>query len=275
MSESFLLRFLYKTLPGRLLLWPLIQPPVSRLGGRLLDSRLSALLVPPFIRLAHIDMSAYEPRRYRSYNDFFTRKIRANQRPVCEAPELLSSPCDARLSAFAISPNGRFKVKGSEYTLSALLRNRRLARAYEGGYLWLFRLSVDDYHRYIFPVDAELSVCRHLAGCFHTVQPIAAECFPIYKENTREYCLLRTKEAGTLLQMEVGAMLVGKIENRPRSGFVRRGEEKGNFAFGGSSILLLCPPGSYRPEPALLRESLRGQERRVLQGEAVGALDFS
>ena len=85
---------------------------------------------------------------------------------------------------------------------------------FEGGMLWMYRLCVDDYHRYIYPVDAKKSRNVHIPGIFHTVNPIANDHYPIYKENTREYCLLKTEKFDTLLMMEVGALLVGKIENR-------------------------------------------------------------
>ncbi|MCF0253969.1 MAG: phosphatidylserine decarboxylase, partial [Duodenibacillus sp.] len=115
--------------------------------------------------------------------------------------------------------------------------------------LWLFRLCVDDYHRYIYPVEGRKSSNRRISGVFHTVNPIAGEVCPIYKENTREFCLIRNENLGTVLMMEVGAMLVGRIENRQRGSAaqVLRGEEKGNFAFGGSTILLMTERGRVTP----------------------------
>ena len=95
---------------------------------------------------------------------------------------------------------------------------------------------MDDYHRYSYPEDAVKSENIKIPGIFHTVNPIANDHYPIYKENTREYCLLKTEAFGTLLMMEVGALLVGKIDNRETGrASVKRGEEKGNFAFGGSA----------------------------------------
>ncbi len=94
--------------------------------------------------------------------------------------------------------------------------------------------------------------------------------YPIYKENTREYSLLHTEEFGTILMMEVGALLVGKIENHMEEGSVKKGEEKGNFAFGGSTIILLTEPGKVKPDYDILKNTQRCYETVVQMGEKIG-----
>ena len=131
--------------------------------------------------------------------------------------------------------------------------------------------GVDDYHRYIYPVDAKKSRNVRIPGIFHTVNPIANDHYPIYKENTREYCLLKTERFDTLLMMEVGALLVGKIENRTRGQkIVHRGEEKGNFAFGGSTIIVLTRKGTVLPKMRFVEHTREGIETKVKMGERVG-----
>ena len=110
----------------------------------------------------------------------------------------------------------------------------------------------------------------HIPGVFHTVNPAASDRFPVYKENTREYCLLRSENFGTLLQMEVGAMLVGQIENNPGNKTVARGQEKGHFAFGGSTVILMTQKGRVVPDQDLLESSRREIATRVQLGEKVG-----
>lgn len=268
--QDRVLEALYGSRAGRLLLRPLVTPAFSRLGGRLLDTRLSALLIGPFVRAAGVDMSQYERRRYRSYNDFFTRRLAPGARTVRREPDCLISPCDGRLSVCEIGPGCAFQVKHTRYTAAALLCSHRLAERFRGGYAWIFRLCVDDYHRYIYPDGGVKSSNFRIPGVFHTVNPIANDSFPVYKENTREYTLLRTEHFGTVLMMEVGALLVGKIENRHGAGTVRRGQEKGNFAFGGSTIILLTQRGLAAPDRDILRNSRRGIETRVRLGERVG-----
>lgn len=269
-AQDRLLSTLYGCRAGRLLLRPLVSPAFSRLGGRFLDSRISALLIGPFVRTAGIDMSQYEQRSFRSYNDFFKRHLAPGARSVRQEADCMVSPCDGRLSVCEIGPGCAFTVKHTRYTVASLLRSHRLAGRFLGGYAWIFRLCVDDYHRYIYPDGGSKSSNFRIPGIFHTVNPIANDQFPIYKENTREYTLLQTEHFGTVLMMEVGALLVGKIENRHGAGTIRRGQEKGNFAFGGSTIILLTQPGRVTPDRDLLLHSRQGIETRVRLGEQVG-----
>lgn len=165
-------------------------------------------------------------------------------------------------------------IKQGQYTVQSLLRDEKLAKQFEGGILWQLRLSVDDYHRYIYPVSGRRSHERTINGVFHTVQPIALEHCPVYKENTRKYCIIKTKEFGTILMMEVGAMMVGRITNHEAvPGYVTRGEEKGYFEFGGSTIILLTQKGAVLPRKNILHRSARGEETRIRQGEKIGKVN--
>jgi phosphatidylserine decarboxylase len=269
-AQDRFLEFLYQHVAGRILLKPLVSPAVSRLLGMFLDSEASAFLIPPFIRSYSVRMSDYEPKKYKSYNDFFKRKLRPGARNIEKQADIFISPCDSRLSVYKICDNGRFFIKHTEYTVESLLRDKTLANAYRGGYLWIFRLCVDDYHHYIYVDDGRVSSSRHISGVFHTVNPVANDYFPIYKENTREYSLLFSKHFGRVLQMEVGALLVGKIENKKGRKQVTKGEEKGNFAFGGSTIILMTQEGKVLPDEDLIRNSNLEIETKVKLGECVG-----
>lgn len=269
------LEWMYGHSAGRLLIRPLVSPAVSKAGGRLLAGRASRLLIGPFVRANHIRMDDYEKRRFRSYNDFFQRRLVPGARTVDMHPERFISPCDARLLVSEISGGCVVNVKHTRYTVERLLRNRKLAREFAGGCLWVFRLCVDDYHRYIYVDRGAESDAFSIPGVFHTVNPVANDMIPVYKENTREYSLLRSENFGTILQMEVGALLVGKIENRRRGGMVLRGQEKGAFAFGGSTIILMTQRGRVVPDRDILENSRRGIETRVLLGEAVGCRNGS
>ena len=268
--QDRILAGLYQNMAGRILLRPLVSPAVSKFAGKILDSGASRILIPSFIRSQSIDMSDYERRRYVSFNDFFKRKLVFGARKIEKSPDAFICPCDSRLGVYKINDSGAFLIKHTRYTVKSLLANQKLAKLYDGGYLWVFRLCVADYHRYIYIDEGITSGIIHIPGVFHTVNPIAGDVFPIYKKNTREYCLLRSKHFGTVLQMEVGAMLVGKIENRPGGRKVCRGEEKGNFAYGGSTIILMTQAGKVRPDADILENSQRGIETKVRLGEQVG-----
>lgn len=269
MQDRFL-RVLYGHVFGRMLLRPLVLPGVSRLLGKIMDSKASCALIPHFIQKHSIQMEDYIPKKYCSFNDFFKRELKYGARIVEKNADLFISPCDSRLSVYQINDRNVFSIKQTKYTAASLLKNKRLAKSYAGGYIWIFRLCVEDYHRYIYVADGYVSKTVRIPGVFHTVNPIANEYFPIYKENTREYTLLHTKQFGDVLQMEVGAMLVGKIENRLGARNVCRGQEKGNFAYGGSTVILMTKAGTVCPDSDILRHSGKGIETKVRLGERVG-----
>ena len=93
---------------------------------------------------------------------------------------------------------------------------------------------------------------------------------PVFVENQREYTILDTARFGRVIQIEVGALMVGKICNNPGQGRIRRGEEKGHFAFGGSTIILLLEPGRVQLNSEIFRRTARGQELPVRQGQRIG-----
>ncbi len=269
-AQDRLLEALYGHWFGRLLLKPFVSPACSRLGGWVLDSQASKWLIRPFIRNHSIDMSEYVPKKYTSYNDFFKREMKRGARKIEQGGHILVSPCDSRVTVIKITDKSIFSVKQTRYTVESLLKNRRLAEGFADGYLWIFRLCVEDYHHYIYVDDGYVSRNIHIPGIFHTVNPAAGDRLPIYKENTREYALLRSSNFGPVIQMEVGAMLVGKIENTPGKKVVRRGEEKGCFAFGGSTVILMTQAGKACPDEDILRNSELGIETKVKLGERVG-----
>lgn len=268
------LRFLYATAPGRILLKPLVSRPVSELAGRLLSTRFSCLWIGGFARRNGIDLSEYRPTRYRSFNEFFCRKILPEKRPVDPDPNRFISPCDSRLTVFPATEESCFTVKGVEYTLEELLQDKALAERFNGGTVFLFRLDVTDYHRYCYSCDGTVGTPVRIPGVYHTVQPIACAHAPVYRRNTREYVSEKTENFGQILIMEVGAMLVGRIVNFPAGPVVTRGQEKGFFQFGGSTIVIVTEPGAVRTEERILKNSREGIETPVKYGEMIGRAGF-
>ncbi|SCG84330.1 phosphatidylserine decarboxylase [Proteiniborus sp. DW1] len=268
--QNKIVKFLYKNKFGRVLLNQLIKPWVSNISGVILNSSFSRILIPLFIKIYKINIEEYEERVYTSYNDFFTRKIKEDQRKIAYLPNHLISPCDGKLSVYHITQNSHFIIKNTPYTLKSLLKNKELADDYEDGTLLLFRLTVDDYHRYCYIDNGEKSKNYRIKGVFHTVNPVANEVVPIYKENTREYTILHSENFGKILIVEVGAMLVGKIVNYHEEASVKRGEEKGRFEFGGSTIIVCFEKGRIVIDKDILCNSLNGIETLVKMGEKIG-----
>jgi phosphatidylserine decarboxylase len=118
--------------------------------------------------------------------------------------------------------------------------------------------------------DGEKEENVPIPGVLHTVNPIANDYYPIYKENSREYSLLHTAVFGDIVMMEVGALLVGKIVNHHGKAKVVRGQEKGYFQFGGSTVVLLLKKGSVSVDPDILENSRQGIETVVKIGEKIG-----
>lgn len=163
-----------------------------------------------------------------------------------------------------------FSSRGRRIRSGTLLRDRAQARAFRGGLCLIFRLTVGDYHRYCFFDDGVVLGGRFLPGVLHTVNPVALGGYDIYKENARAVTLLRTRSFGDAAQVEVGAMLVGRICNTHTSGFFFRGQEKGYFEYGGSTVVLLLRHGAAELRRDILRNTADGVETRVRQGERIG-----
>ena len=112
-NQDKLLSFLYTNIFGRMLLKPLIQPQVSKLAGRYLSSAHSKWLISKFIERNEINMDIYEECDYSSFNDFFTRKIKPDCRPVPEDLDVLISPCDCLATVYPIQENTTFSIKNA------------------------------------------------------------------------------------------------------------------------------------------------------------------
>lgn len=267
-EDGAALRFLYDSFLGRAVLKLLVSPGVSRLCGRFMDSRFSRGWIDGFAARNRINRSQYEQREYVSFNDFFCRKLARFS--FDERPDSLIAPCDSKLSAFSISKEREFMIKGTPYSVAELLRDQELARSYEEGICLIFRLGVDDYHRYCYMDDGTKGGNVFLPGKLHTVQPIALRRYDIYKENCREYTVMETRHFGRVTQVEVGALLVGKIMNHQQAGSFRKGEEKGMFLYGGSTIVLLLEKGRARVDEEFFKNTADSLETVVKIGERIG-----
>lgn len=269
-GQDKMLKALYGKPLGRMMLKPLLGPTVSKLAGKVLDSKLSKPLIRSFVKSNQIDLSQYEAEEYPSFNDFFSRHIKPEARPVDMDPSHLISPADSKLTVLPITQEARFTIKDTPYTVASLLQSKTLAEAFSGGQLLIFRLSVEDYHRYHYPVSGRRDPFVHIPGKLHTVNPIANDYYPIYKENTREYCTIHSQEFGDLVMMEVGALLVGKIVNHKGCRRVKRGQEKGYFQYGGSTVVVLLKQDAAVIDPDILENSRQGFETVVKYGEKIG-----
>ena len=267
---SGILEFLYHTTLGRGILKIVTSPTVSKIGGAYMDSRMSKIHIKGFIKNNAIDMTQYEDSEYTCFNDFFTRKIKAENRPVCMEKDVFISPCDGLLSAYRISEESDFFIKNSHYSIQELLKHSEKSPNYEDGICLVFRLCVDDYHRYIHVDNGTIIENRLIDGILHTVRPIAVNKYPVFVQNSREYTILETDNFGTIAQIEVGALMIGKIHNHQMEGLVQKGTEKGMFLYGGSTIVLLLQKEMIDIPEMYFENTRNGIETKVKCGMQIG-----
>ena len=268
-NQNQTLRRLYGTFLGRCALKVLVSKWVTNLGGWYMNTRFSRRRIAPFIVDSQIDMSMYEERDFVSYNDFFTRKIKEGKRPINLDKDVFVSPADSKLSYYDINEQTILTIKDTKYTITDLLEDADLANEYQGGICLIFRLTVDDYHRYSYVDNGTFISKKYIPGKFHTVNPIANDYYPIYKQNAREYSVLKTDNFGTIIQMEVGAMMVGKIVNHQHQTFIK-GQEKGMFEFGGSTVVILLKKDIVEIDQDIRDNTKQDRETVVSLGETIG-----
>jgi phosphatidylserine decarboxylase len=269
-------RLLYQTKAGQVLAdRVLCQPWFSQLYGAYQSSRLSASKVEPFIRRFGIPMEEFEPGPYQNFNEFFVRKFQPGKRPFVRIHNEMGAFAEARYLAFdQVTPELKVPVKGKWLAPSKLLGDAEKSKLFEGGPLLLARLCPTDYHRFHFPDSGELLDFYTLQGALHSVNPLALKYKgDIFITNERQVSILETDNFGKLAYIEVGALCVGKIVQTFKSethAKFRRGEEKGYFLFGGSTVIVLGQPGKWKPSADLLEQTRMGRETLVPLGTSVG-----
>lgn len=272
-DDSFqdkILSLLYTKSFGRLFLKLLTVETVSKTAGKLLETKLSGLLVKPFVMINKINMSDYPTVKYKTFNDFFTRKITPEKRPIDYSEHNFISPCDSNLLALKLTDNAEFIIKNSKYSVYSLLRDKCLASIYKDGLCLIFRLSVENYHRYCYVDNLKKTKNRKIKGIYHTVKYISGSNTDIYKENTREYTYMETENFGKITQVEIGALFVGRINNHHDKGEFKKGQEKGMFEFGGSTIVLLIEKDKVLIDDDIIKNTEAFIETTVKAGEKIG-----
>jgi phosphatidylserine decarboxylase len=269
------MRWTYGNPFGRLALELLVKRPFfSRWYGWRMNRRASARKILPFIRTYGLNVSEFAdpPYSFRTFNEFFYRRLKSDARPVDPEPHAVVFPADARHLGFADASqiNGVF-VKGQKFELPRLLGDAELASRYARATVVLSRLCPVDYHRFHFPLAGKASATILLNGPLYSVNPIALRRNLAYLwENRRTLTMLTTEHFGTVLLLEIGATNVGSIKQTFRPGAVAKGDEKGYFEFGGSSTLLLFEPGRVQLAEDLLERSRHQTELYARVGDRLG-----
>jgi len=239
---------------------------ITILAGKFANAkagRLTTAVIRWFIGRYGVNMAeAAEPDidSFATFNDFFTRALRADARPIADADFIC--PVDGAISQFGAIRNGQiFQAKGHQYSATALLAgNTALAEKFRFGSFATLYLSPRDYHRIHMPCDGQLKSMHYVPGDLFSVNPLTAEGVPgLFARNERVVCEFESETIGCFVLVLVGATIVGSmattwhgVVNPPRSGAVRswrydeenialrQGEEMGRFLLG-STVVMLFP----------------------------------
>ncbi len=244
---------------------------LTRFAGLMAQSRAGRLTqaqIRWFVRRYGVDMSEAaqpDPTAYACFNDFFTRALRPDARPLAQADWVC--PVDGAVSQLGrIEGDQIFQAKGHHYSTQALLGgDAELARAFTDGEFATIYLSPRDYHRIHMPCAGGLRRMTHVPGALFSVNPQTAAGVPgLFARNERVVCLFEMADGRPMALVLVGATIVGSmatvwhgVVNPPRPGQVRhwdyapgqhdlaQGAEMGRFLLG-STVVLLWPRDTVR-----------------------------
>ncbi len=263
--------WLYNNPVGELTLHALVKRKfVSSIYGYLMDRPSSADRIARFVKAYDIDMSIARKQHFKTFNDFFIRKLKKSARPIDMDPSAVTSPADGKVLAYQNISNQDFFVKGYRFNLESFLKSRELAQKYRDGSVMIFRLCPADYHRFHFPVNGVTANRIKIDGDYFSVSPIALRrMVEIFCQNKREYVRISTKNFGDIIMAEVGATMVGCIVQTYKGNTAWKGQEKGYFKFGGSSIVLIFEKGRIQIDEDLLQNTERHFETSIHVGEHV------
>lgn len=271
-GEGFL-RFVYENPLGELALHAVAKRHFfSKWYGWRMDRPGSTRLIRPFIERYGVDVSEFADPvgSFRSFNEFFVRRLKSGVRPVDARPEAAVFPADGRHRVIPdASVVDSFFVKGTRFDLESLLGDAQLAARFATASILISRLCPVDYHRFHFPLAGIPGAPRRIKGPLYSVSPIALRKRPsILWENERFVTVLGSSALGDVLVVEIGATNVGTVvhtstPHRP----VGKGDEKGCFRFGGSCLVTVFEPGRVRFAGDLLEHSAAGREVYARVGE--------
>lgn len=263
------LKFAYETLLGRTL-WPVLfgSKFVSSLLGAYYDSPRSKKAIKSLASIpgCRADEAEKPLKDYASFNSFFTRRLKAGARPVGEG---FVSPADGRLKLYLnADADTPFPLKGATRSLRSVFDSSAPKGLYD---IAVIRLAPVDYHRFHFPCDCVLlGETKVVPGWYHSVNPIALLKYPdVYADNERQ--IVKAESSfGNFYLVDVGAFGVGTIVQTYVGVSHKKGEEKGYFKFGGSTVIIITPAGAIKFDDDLVRNSAEGLETRVCCGERIG-----
>jgi len=270
---EFWLKWLYYNPLGKLTTSTLIKNKfVSEYMGRRMDNPKSKYKVPGFIDKFDINLDESVKQEFNSFNDFFIRELKVEARPIDKNTNSIVSPADGKILYFEdLSKVDNFFVKGSKFDLSNFLNNSKWVEEFKDGSMAIIRLAPADYHRFHFPANAKLIEKNKLEGAYYSVSPYAVKGnIDYYVKNKREHTYLENENIGDFIMTEVGATMVGSIiQTYNEDSLLKKGQEKGYFKFGGSTVILLFKKDKVKFDKDIIENSKNAIETKIFMGEKI------
>lgn len=242
--------------------------------GARFDSPTSVKDIDSFIRFHHLDLSECQEVEYKTFNEFFYRKLKPGSRvPESKDSRIIVSPADSRCTAFNdVSSATKIWIKSRSFSISKLLGEESSNSNFDDCSVAVFRLAPQDYHRFHSPVDGIVQEPIFISGEYYTVNPMAIRSdLDVFGENIRVVIPIETELFGRVLVIAVGAMMVGStVLSVAKGDQIKRTDELGYFKFGGSTILVLFAKGKMEFDSDLVANSLECTETLVRVGMSVG-----
>jgi phosphatidylserine decarboxylase len=224
--------------------------------GLFMDSKESAAVANKWINDGTLDMSSYQIPEggFLSFNDFFTRKLKSGARPISNPDDhaVLTCPADCKISpiSYALTSDQDFEVKGDTYNIAALLGSVELANKFTGGAAIVCLLYPKDYHRFHAPVTGKIVAKGSLGEKHYYYGFKGLEKY--FSEYHRTYYLINTQNSGQVGFVAIGMSDINSV-NMPLpvdlNREIKKGEEIGHFAYGGSGIVMLFEPAILKMSP--------------------------
>ncbi|GAB4013172.1 MAG: phosphatidylserine decarboxylase [Bdellovibrio sp.] len=262
-------KWLYQSGSGKMLSKIITSAIVSKGYGWLQSRSFSAKKIPDFIKQFDIKMEDYLPEEgrdtrdpYSSFNQFFIRKFKPGVREFEKTLTKMPAPCEARYFGYEnLNESASIPVKGKYMSAKEVISSTKWGPIFENGPMLLARLCPVDYHRFHYPDNGKTIESFRVPGKLHSVNPIALKKIPeILSTNERVVSILETENFGKLAYVEVGATCVGKIVQSHKADKFSRGDEKGYFLFGGSTVIVFGERRMWKPIPEIIENTNKGIE---------------
>ncbi len=279
-----LVKWLYASRSGKIFQKLLCKAPISQLYGLLQDSKQSSKKIDGFVKKFKINMNEFEIEKhdnpnhsYSTFNKFFSRKFKEGKRKFTNDPNQLGAFAEARYFGHnSINNNITIPVKGIFLNPFDLIKEHntdgKLSNTFNEGPLLIARLCPVDYHRFHFPCDGKVIESNRVNGLLHSINPTAlVQKNDIFITNERQVTVFDTPNFGKLAYIEVGAICVGKIVQTFKETSFKRGDEKGYFLFGGSTVILIGEKDAWKISPDISNNTIKGIETYIKLGDTIAS----